>query len=343
MSNQYKPIQAWKSFIFYPFATFVIMAVCSFCAYIPRLRTLSGELYNQFLADRIQWALLSSMMLLFFFTSVVFLLIPLFHSRRPLTKITLFFWSFVPYFLYTAIFGYLFYDDQNIDLDKVVPYRSPYSLNKEPFSALEIELTKLHHQGDLSYYLYAISIGFLILALYKGHRKHFLTMVLYIADRPSSYPQETTAAVDNSEDLLHKAEKLANTFSKPPSKAPPKAEIDIEMYAFIYGKGFDYVIINQGFTVPMEFDDKETPENFYDGIFLHINDLLYIRYDHIMLIDVKKKIIIISPLLQKVFDQINKESVKKKLLSYRAIGQPKGYYSIAPHLVLKLKKKFNME
>ncbi|WP_144062639.1 hypothetical protein [Sphingobacterium paucimobilis] len=343
MTNHYKPEQAWKSFIFYPSATFLITAACSFCAYIPLLHTLSGDLYDQFLADRIQWALILSIVFSSFFTLCITLIISRSHSRRPLTKITLFFWSFVPYFLYTAFFGYLFHRQKNIDLDKVVPYRSPYFIDNEPFSAIEIELTKLSYQGDLSYYLYAISIGFLILALYKGYRKHFLTMVQYIADRPSSYPQETTAVVDNSEELLHKAEKLANTFSKPPPEDTPKAKVDIEMYAFIYGKGFDYVIIDHGFTVPMVFDNEEGPENFYDGIFLHINDLLYIRYDHIMLIDVKKKIIIISPLLQKVFDQINKESVKKKLLSYRAIGQPKGYYTIAPHLALKLKKKFNME
>lgn len=346
MTNHYKTKDAWKSIIFYLFATCVVFAVCNFFAYIPILRTLSGELYDQFLADRIVWAFASSATFSFFFIMIGCFIVSLFHRSRPLNKSTLFLWSFVPYFLCTVLFGYLLFEQRNTDLDKVVPYRHRYSIDKEPFSAMEIALNKLYHQGDLSYYLYAVSIGFLILALYKGYRKHFLVAIRYMSGNTILYRESSLPSVEHADELIHKAEKLANTFANPSLKTAPEGDIpkiEVDFFAFIYGEGFDYVIINEGHTIPFIFEDGEDLDNFFSSIFLRINSTLYIRYDQIMLFNFEKNFIIISPTLEKVFENINRQNVKNKLFTYKFLGKPKGYYNIDPVLIPELKKKLKCE
>ncbi len=343
MTNHKNTKKVWPSFIIYFSTTFVVTTVCSFCAYIPLLRTLSGEPYDQFLADRIRWALFSSATFPSFFTLIAVLIASARHKVRPLNNSRLFLCSLGPYITYCILFGYLFFSQQHIDLDSVKPFVSPYDPSERIFSEMEIALVKLSYQGDLNYYLYAISIGFLLLILYTGYRKHFFVMVQSSTNTPTSNRRENTNSIDSNKELLHEAEKLANTFAKPIAKDTPKTAVNFEMYAFIYGEGFDYVIINGGHTIPMVFDDNEGPATILNGIYLHINNLLYIRCDHVMLIDVKKKIVVISPLLQAIFDRINKESVKKKLFSYQVPGQSKGHYAIAPQLIPEIKKKLKME
>jgi len=62
-----------------------------------------------------------------------------------------------------------------------------------------------------------------------------------------------------------------------------------------------------------------------------------------MLFDFEKHYIIISPVLEELFDKITKKSVQNKLYSYRCQHKPKNYYQIDPALVGKIKSRFKMD
>ncbi|PUV26286.1 hypothetical protein [Sphingobacterium athyrii] len=324
----------WYDYVICIVAGIFVVAICNFAAYIPALRSLPEQLYDKMIVDRIIWSL-SSATFYVFWLSVVMLVVQSDFKYRPPHNLVL--WSVLPYTLTNLLFGYAIFNARRNSsaLDE--------ALDVVPMSRDESEILAFYQQADLKYYLSAVIIGYLVLIFFKGYQKRMLA----ILSAESKNPTKKTRSKDVEEKrLLDEAQKLANTFAdtdKIKSTDPDSEVLDVDFFAFIYGEGFDYVIINEGYAIPFVADDDEPIDTIFEGIFIQINSTLYIRADHIMLFDLEKHYIIISPALEELFEKINRKSVQSKLYSYRCQHKPASYYQIEPTLVDKIKSTFKMD
>jgi hypothetical protein len=312
-----------------------VMAICNFAAYIPALRSLPEHLYDKMIVDRIIWSLVSATIFYVFWFSIVILLVQSDFKYRPPHNLLL--WSVLPYTLTNLLFGYAIFNARrnSSPLDE--------ALDVVPMSRDESEILAFYQQADLKYYFSAIIIGYFVLIFFKGYQKRMLAILSAESKNPTKKPRSQDR---KDKELLEEAQKLANTFAdtdKIKSSDPDSEVLDVDFFAFIYGEGFDYVIINEGHVVPFFNKDEEPLDTIFEGIFVQINRTLYIRVDHIMLFDLEKHYIIISPVLEELFERITKKSVQNKLYSYRCQHKSKSYYQIEPRLVAKIKSKFKMD
>ncbi|MBE8719946.1 hypothetical protein C4F40_04275 [Sphingobacterium sp. Ka21] len=315
---------------------YVCIAIAIFSAFIPVIQSLSGELHDKFLRDRISYALMAGLIFsIIACTATYFTMYPI-YLKRPPRKQALAFWAFAPYTLIILFLTYAFAQFANMDLTDLS------DRNEHPFIRIDPDIERLTIQADLNYFIVAALIGYALLFIYKGFRKHFTLIAMDFLPAQSSTPQaaKPVELSDHSTDtLLDEAQKLASTFANPKPVDPNAPTVEIDFYAFVYGEGFDYVVFNEGFTTPFLFDEDDTIDTLHEGMYLHINKALYIRFDQIMMIDLEQRYIVIAPPLMKIFKAVNHEGVKKKIASYRYPGKPNGYYRIDPTLIAKLKKK----
>ena len=332
--NHKKP--TWKNYCIYFILIYVCIAIAIFSAYIPVIQSLSGELHDKFLRDRISYALMAGLMFsIIACTATYFTMYPI-HLKRPPRKQALAFWAFAPYTMIILFFTYAFVQFANMDITDLS------DRNEHPFIRIDPDIERLTIQADLNYFIIAALIGYALLFAYKGFRKHFVLIVTESFSDNTSTPQAAERielSNQSNDELIDEAQKLANTFAEPKPVNPNAPTVEIDFYAFVYGEGFDYVIFNEGFTTPFLFDEDDTIDTLHEGMYLHINKALYIRFDQIMMLDLEQRYIVIAPPLMKIFKAVNRESVKKKIASYRYPGKPNGYYRIDPTLIAKLKKK----
>ncbi|WP_286753532.1 MULTISPECIES: hypothetical protein [Sphingobacterium] len=312
-----------------------VVAICNFAAYVPALRSLPQPHYDEMMVDRIIWSLLSATTLYVFWFCVVMVVVQSDFKYRPPHYLIL--WSILPYILNNLLFGYAIFNQRRNSsvMDEALDVVSPYGG--------ESEILAFYQQVDLKYYLSAVIFGYFVLICFKGYRKR---MFAILSTESKNLPKKTSSKDIEDKRLIEEAQKLANTFVDAEnfkSTDPDSEALDVEFFAFIHGEGFDYVIINEGHAIPFLADDDEALDTSFDGIFIHINSTLYIRADHIMLFDLEKNYIIISPVLEALFEKINKKSVQNKLYSYRCLHKPGGYYQIEPTLVAKIKSRFKMD
>ncbi len=313
----------------------LVVALCNFAAYIPALRSLSEHLYDKMIVDRIFWSLSSATIFYIFWFSIIMLVVQSDFKYRPPNNLVL--WSVLPYTLTHLLFGYAIFSARRSSS------ALGEALDEVYISQIEPEILAFYQQADLKYYLSAIVIGYFVLIFSKGYRKRLLAILSAKAKNPT---KKRRSKEREDKELLDEAQKLANTFvdaENVKSTDPDSEVLDVDFFAFIHGEGFDYVIINEGHAIPFIADDDEPIDAIFEGIFIQINSTLYIRADHIMLFDFEKHYIIISPVLEELFDKINKKSVQSKLYSYRCQHKPKNYYQMDPTLVGKIKSRFKMD
>lgn len=325
----------WYDYLICIVAGIFVMAICNFVAYIPALRSLPEHLYDKMIVDRISWSLLSAT---FFYGIWFYFVVIILQSNfkyKPPRNVTL--WAVVPYTLASLFVGNAIFSERRS--------RSALAeaLDEVYVSRIDPEIMDFYRQADLKYYLSAIIIGYFVLIFFKGYRKRMLAILSAKSKNPTN--KKRSKDVEDKK-LIDEAQKLANTFAdtdKIKSTDPDSEGVDVDFFAFIYGEGFDYVIINEGHVVPFFNKDDEPLDTIFEGIFVQINRTLYIRADHIMLFDLEKHYIIISPMLEELFEKITKQSVQNKLYSYRCLHKPKSYYQIEPRLVEKIQSRFKMD
>lgn len=322
----------WKNRCIYAIAAALLVSAAFFASYIPTIPSISGELYADFLQHLMNKFLLP-IFLLSIATSGIFHLFMLSgDDYARFKKNALLTFAFVPYTLSLGFVALNF--SHSIKADRQVET----SLQNV---AIEADVRTLILQRDFKYFIAAALIGYLVLLLYK--RLYLVLWDMFKNRKPSrntqtaDQPQATEPLVAPADSLLDEAQTLANTFAdpKPPTEQFP---IAIEFYAFVHGEGFEYVVINEGITKPFHMGEGDTLDDFHGGIFLHINTALYIRLDHIMMIETESKFIMISDELAAIIKAIDNENIRKKIYSYRCPGKPNGYYRIHPKLLGKLKK-----
>jgi hypothetical protein len=325
----------WYDYVVCIVTGIFVVAICNFVAYIPALRSLAEQLYDRMIVDRIIWSLFSAATLYVFWFCAVMLVVQSDFKYTPPHNPVL--WSILPYTLTHLLFGYAFFNasrnsnELGRDLDEL------YMSGTEP------EILDFYHQADLKYYFSAMLIGYFVLIFFKGYRKR---MFAILSTESKNLPKKPSSKDVEDKRLIDEAQKLANTFADIDKIKPtdPDSEVfDVDFFAFIYGEGFDYVIINEGYAIPFLADAGEPIDTIFEGIFIQINSTLYIRADHIMLFDLENHYIIISAMLEELFEKITKKNVQNKLYSYRCLHMPKSYYQIDPALVEKIKSKFKRD
>lgn len=325
----------WYDYVICIVTGIFVVAICNFAAYIPALRSLPEHLYDKMIVDRIIWSLFSAT---FFYGILFYFVVVILRSNfkyKPPRNVTL--WAVAPYTLVSLFLG------NGIFSEKRSRSASAEALDEVYISRVDPEIMDFYRQADLKYYLVAIIIGYFVLIFFKGYQKRMLAILSAKAKNRTKKPRSKDV---EDKRLLDEAQKLANTFAdtdKIKSTDPDSEVLDVDFFAFIYGEGFDYVIINEGYAIPFVADDDEPIDAIFEGTFIQINSTLYIRADHIMLFDLEEHYIIISPVLEELFEKITKKSVQNKLYSYRCQHKPKSYYQIAPTLVAKIKSKFKMD
>lgn len=325
----------WYDYLICIVAGILMVAICNFAAYIPALRSLAEPLYDKMIVDRIIWSLSSATAFYGFWFCTVVMIAQLNFKHNPPNDLAL--WAVVPYTFTHLFFGYaLFNTGRNSSaLGK--------ALDEVYVSRIEPEIMAFYRQADFKYYLSAVIIGYFVLIFFKVYRKRMFA----ILSAQYKNPAKKTRSKDREDKrLIDEAQKLANTFveaEKVKSTDPAREIIDVEFFAFIYGEDFDYAIINEGHVIPFLTEDDEPLDTIFEGDFIQINKTLYIRADHIMLFDLEEYYIIISPVLEDLFEKITKKNVQNKLYSYRCLHKPGGYYQIEPTLVAKIISKFKMD
>lgn len=325
----------WYDYLICIVVGILVVASCNFVAYIPALRSLPEPLYDKMIVDRISWSLSSATIFYGFWFWIVVMMAQANFKHKPPNDLVL--WAIVPYTFSHLIFGYGLFSDRRSSSALAE------ALDEVYISRVEPEIMAFYRQADLKYYLSAILIGYFVLIFFKGYRKR---MFAILSAQSKKTPKKTRSKDREDKKLIDEAQKLANTFAdtdKVKSTDPARVGVDVDFFAFIYGEGFDYVIINEGHVVPFFNKDDEPLDTIFEGIFVQINRTLYIRADHIMLFDLEKLYIIISPMLEELFEKITKKSVQNKLYSYRCLHKPKSYYRIEPRLVEKIKSRFKMD
>lgn len=325
----------WYDYVICIVAGIFVVAICNFAAYIPAIRSLPEHLYDKMIVDRIIWSLSSATF--FYGISFYFVVIVLQSNFKYKPPHNVILWAVTPYTLANLFLGNTIFSGRRSSsaLGK--------ALDEEYIYQIEPELLAFYHHADLKYYLSAIIMGYFVLIFFKGYQKR---MFAILSAKAKSLPKKPRSKEREDKELLDEAQKLANTFADTEnvkSTDPDSEVLDVDFFAFIHGEGFDYVIINEGYAIPFLADDEEPIDAIFEGIFIQINSTLYIRADHIMLFDLEKHYIIISPVLEELFEKINKKSVQSKLYSYRCQHKPKSYYQIEPTLVEKIKSKFKMD
>ena len=326
----------WYDYVICIVTGIFVVTICNFSAYIPALRSLSEPLFDKMIVDRIIWSLFSAT---FFYGISFYFVVIILQSNfkyKPPRNVTL--WAVAPYTLVSLFLGNGIFSERRSRSSALAE-----ALDEVYISRVDPEIMDFYRQADLKYYLSAIIIGYFVLIFFKGYRKRMLAILSAKAKNPT---KKTRSKEREDKELLDEAQKLANTFAdtdKIKSTDPDSEVLDVDFFAFIYGEGFDYVIINEGFAIPFLADDDEPIDTIFEGIFIQINSTLYIRADHIMLFDLEKHYIIISPVLEELFEKITKKSVQNKLYSYRCLHKPKSYYQIEPRLVEKIKSRFKMD
>ncbi|MDF2515919.1 MAG: hypothetical protein K0R59_1215 [Sphingobacterium sp.] len=326
----------WYDYVICIVTGIFVVATCNFSAYIPALRSLSEPLFDKMIVDRIIWSLFSAT---FFYGISFYFVVIILQSNfkyKPPRNVTL--WTVAPYTLVSLFLGNGIFSERRSRSSALAE-----ALDEVYISRVDPEIMDFYRQADLKYYLSAIIIGYFVLIFFKGYQKRMLAILSAKAKNPT---KKTRSKDVEDKRLLDKAQKLANTFAdtdKVKSTDPDSEVLDVDFFAFIYGEGFDYVIINEGHVVPFFNKDDEPLDTIFEGIFVQINRTLYIRADHIMLFDLEKHYIIISPVLEELFEKITKKSVQNKLYSYRCQHKSKSYYQIEPRLVAKIKSKFKMD
>ncbi len=325
----------WYDYVICIVAGIFVVAICNFAAYIPALRSLPEHLYDKMIVDRINWSLSSAT---FFYGIWFYFVVIILQSNfkyKPPRNVTL--WTVAPYTFASLFMGNGIFNERRSSSALAE------ALDEVSISRVDPEIMDFYRQADLKYYLSAILIGYFVLIFFKGYRKR---MFAILSAQSKKIPKKMKSKDREDKELLDEAQKLANTFAntdKIKSTDPDSEVLDVDFFAFIHGEGFDYVIINEGYAIPFLADDEEPIDAIFEGIFIQINSTLYIRADHIMLFDLEKLYIIISPVLEELFEKINKKSVQSKLYSYRCQHKPKSYYQIEPTLVEKIKSKFKMD
>lgn len=312
-----------------------LVAICNFVAFIPALRSLPEHLYDSMIVNRMSWSLLWATIFYLFWYCTVMLFVPSDFKYRPSHKLVA--WSVLPYTLTNLFFFYDMFSRRRSSRAPGKALDEVYNQKVEPI------ILDFYRQADLKYYLSAIIIGYLVLIFFRGYQKRMRAILIEESENLHIY---TRSKEREDKKLVDEAEKLANTFvdtDKTKCTDPAAEVLDVGFFAFIYGEGFDYVIMNEGLAIPFLADDDEPIDTIFEGIFIQINSTLYIRDDHIMLFDLEKHYIIISPFLEELFEKISKKSVQSKLYSYRCQHKPRSYYQIETTLVEKIKSRFKMD
>lgn len=322
----------WKDYSVCLSVTIIFVSICGLAAYIPVFVSAPQDGFLAFILDRLKLIVPAAVL----FSGITLILtiwgIVSHYGYKPVKFKS--FWTFVPYTLTVFLMAGILYRN-SLPIEKL--FIPSYIRATSP------DLTHHNVPWDLMWFLCAVANGYIFLPQYSAYRKSLFNVIGSELLNKSSYfnPQ-----IIRENDLLEEAERLANTFSKSNRKESVNddpATHQYEFYAFIYGEGFDYVIIDEGYAVPFLFEDEDTVDDLHGGIYVQINKTLYIRFDHIMLFDFEELYIVVSPSLEALFEKINKKSVKEKLYSYRYTDKGSGYYKIDSTLEAKLRSKFKME
>jgi len=331
-TNEHKT--KWKDHFICLSVNIVFVSLCGFAAYIPVIPSVPQDLFLEFILGRLKLIVLAAVIFsgLGFYSTIISIV----FSYRFKPVIVKSFWKFIPY-TFTVFFmvEVLYLNTLSIEDNKL--WDANYVPNISP------DLMLLNSQWDLPWFLCAVLNGYLFFFSYKGYMKSFVNVVSNGLTNQFIYPIPPSF---EDKDLLEEAERLANTFSSSNREEAANDDSPVpefEFYAFIYGEGFDYGIIDEGYVVRFLFGDADRIDDLYDGIYFRINETLYIRFDHIMLVDMKELYIVISPVLEALFEKINNKSVKEKLYSYRYPDKGRGYYQINLALETKLRDKFKMK
>lgn len=329
-------VRPWVSY----FAPLVLLVfVGTFMTYLPAIQAASDDLYEIYLSKGLLISLLLCLFVPFFSSLAVHKIIHSIYipNMRKVPNI----WAYMPYLFGVGILSLLFL---------TVPYL-PADLGYVGSYPVDPALHGLHQLIDLRYFLAVTFLVFLLLLFHKALYKHFYGIFLWSypahadddvlnCDRQSTSKSSDSDEAKHNEEFVDMAEKMANTFADP-SPAKNMGSVEVDFFSFIYGEGFDYVIINEGYTVPFMTEDGEEIDDMYEGLFAHINKTLYIRLDHIMLINLEDLIVGISPQLEDIYNKVNNKRVKEKIASYRYKPDSGSLFKIDPMLVAKLEKKIN--
>ncbi|MCY4780615.1 hypothetical protein ORI89_13225 [Sphingobacterium sp. UT-1RO-CII-1] len=335
-------VRPWVLY-FGPF--FLLFFAATFMSYWPALQGAADDLYDIYLREAFFNALLVNAIITVLFSGVVFIFVYFRYTTTQQKPPWI--WTYMLYAFILLFYSWQFLIDLTDDLS-----RSGGSFYAA-FSDLPIDpvLYELGRLRDARYFFLIITVGLILLLLYKPLYNHFCAVFIpnnYMqkasflseTDQEDTLKSESKNQEESMDDFVDRAEKMANTFADPVLNEKV-ASVEIDFFSFVYGEGFDYVIINEGYTVPYLMDDEEEIDDMYGGIFIHVNKNLYIRFDHIVMVDMNELYVMISPELEGIYQKVNNKRVKEKIASYRYKPNSPTLFKIHPQLVAKLEQKLN--
>lgn len=174
MNKPNKTKRLWKSYVIIFLTIYSIHAICCVATYFPAFEAASDTVYQDNVIELMVSFFLMTLILQLLLVFIAFFVLMGVNEGEMYSKRTGLVGPLLPYIVCVAFLGLLLSYIDSIDVSLLVDV---------PLPPIDPEWEAINRQIDPCRYLAVSAVGILLLALFKGYRKHFMVLQQYYEER----------------------------------------------------------------------------------------------------------------------------------------------------------------